>query len=226
MSAVRGGLVGVFGGTFDPVHFGHLRAALEAAEQLETEEMRLLPAGEPPHRAAPRAAARHRLEMVRLAVDGHDGLVVDDRELRRTGPSYMVDTLQDLRVEAGATPLVLCIGQDAANGLDRWHDWRRLFDLAHIAVLRRPDARSAYRDDLAEEMRRRRIDDPQALRDAPAGRVLPLAITQLDIASTAIRELIARGRSPAFLLPDSVAAYIEGNGLYRPGVFAGAGRTG
>ena len=110
MSASGAGLIGLFGGTFDPVHFGHLRAALEAAEQLDANEMRLLPAGQPPHRAAPHAAARHRLEMLRLSVAGHARLAVDDRELRRPGPSYMVDTLEDLRGEIGETPLVLCVG--------------------------------------------------------------------------------------------------------------------
>jgi nicotinate-nucleotide adenylyltransferase len=208
-------LIALFGGTFDPVHFGHLRAALEAAEQLGASEMRLVPAGQPPHRDMPVAEAAHRLEMLRLAAAGHAGFIVDDREVRRSGPSWMVDTLAGIREEAGPVPLVLCIGQDAANDLDRWRDWRRLFDLAHFAVLRRPDAHSAYRDELFEEMRRRRVDHAQGLRETPAGRVLSLAITQLDISATTIRERVARGRSPAFLLPDAVAGYIRDHGLYR-----------
>jgi nicotinate-nucleotide adenylyltransferase len=208
-------LVALFGGTFDPVHHGHLRAALEAAEQLGATEMRLLPAGEPPHRDPPVAAAAHRLEMLRRAAAHHAGFTVDDREVRRAGPSWMVDTLAAIRAEAGPVPLVLCIGQDAANDLDRWRDWRRLFELAHLAVLRRPDAHSAYRDELREEMRRRRVDDALDLRGHAAGRVVSLAITQLDISATAIRALVGRGRSPAFLLPDAVADYIRTHGLYR-----------
>jgi nicotinate-nucleotide adenylyltransferase len=206
--------VAVFGGTFDPVHFGHLRAALEAAEQLGAGEMRLLPAGRPPHRDPPVAAAGHRLEMVRRAVAAQPRFSVDDREVRRTGPSWMVDTLSEIRAEIGPVPLVLCIGQDAANGLDGWRDWRRLFELAHLAVLRRPDAHGVYRDELGAEMRRRRVDDVTAVTAAPAGHVLPLAVTQLDISATAIRELVARGRSPAFLVPDAVADYIRAHALY------------
>jgi nicotinate-nucleotide adenylyltransferase len=218
-------MIGIYGGTFDPVHFGHLRAALEAAEQLGLDELRMLPAGQPPLRDAPQATAPQRLEMLRLAVAGRPGFTVDDRELRRDGPSFTVDTLDSLRAELGSAPLVLCIGQDAANGLDRWHEWRRLFELAHLAVLRRPDAHSAYGDSLRREMLARRVDDPRVLRDAPAGKVLPLAITQLDISATAIRRLVAAGRSPDFLLPAAVAAYIRDHALYRP-PFAGRGRTG
>jgi nicotinate-nucleotide adenylyltransferase len=210
-----GSLVALFGGTFDPVHFGHLRAALEAAERLAASEMRLLPAGDPPHRDPPVAAAAHRLAMLRRAADGHPGFTVDDREVRRPGPSWMVDTLDEIRDELDEVPLVLCIGQDAANNLDRWRDWRRLFELAHLAVLRRPDARGAYREELRAQMLRRRVDDARELRLAPAGRVLSLAITQLDISATAIRERVSRGRSPAFLLPDAVAEYIRDHGLYR-----------
>jgi nicotinate-nucleotide adenylyltransferase len=224
--ATPGGLVGLFGGTFDPVHFGHLRAALEAAEQLEANEMRLLPAGEPPHRDAPLASPGQRLEMLRLAVAGQPRLAVDDREIRRAGPSWMVDTLADLRGEIGATPLVLCVGQDAANGLDRWHDWRRLFELAHIAVLRRPDARDDYHGDLRAEMAARRADRARDLRETPAGRVVSLAITQLDISSTVLRERIAAGRSPAFLLPEAVHGYVREHGLYGSPFFAGARRSG
>jgi len=208
-------LVGVFGGTFDPVHFGHLRAALEASERLGLDETRLLPAGRPPHREPPGAAAGHRLGMLRLAAAGHPGFVVDDRELRRAGPSWMVDTLADLRSELGEVALVLCIGQDAANGLDGWHEWRRLFDLAHLAVLRRPESAERYHGELEREMAQRRVDDPGRLRAAPAGCVVTLPITQLDISATAIRERVGQGRSPAFLLPDAVAEYIDRYGLYR-----------
>ena len=216
-------LVALFGGTFDPVHFGHLRAALEAAEQLAASELRLVPAGEPPHRDAPVAAAAHRLAMLRCAAKAHPGFRVDDREVRRAGPSWMVDTLAELRAEVGPVPLVLCIGQDAANDLDRWRDWRRLFELAHLAVLHRPDARGHYRAALKQEMRQRRADDARALRSTPAGRVVSLAVTPLDISATAIRDLVARGRSPAFLLPDPVADYIRDHGLYTPGFLRASG---
>lgn len=206
--------VGILGGTFDPVHYGHLRAAVEVGEALGFAQVRMLPSARPPHRSPPVASAEHRLEMLRRAIAGCELLVTDDSEIRRPGPSYMVDTLAGLRERLGATPLVLVIGQDAANGLDRWHRWRELFGLAHIAVMRRPGAVSDYRGGLAEFMADRRAEDPEAFRREPAGRVLPVEITQLEIASTTIRSLVAGGRSPAFLLPPAVADYVREHGLY------------
>lgn len=206
--------VGILGGTFDPVHYGHLRAALEVGEALALGEVRMLPSARPPHRPQPAASAEHRFEMLRLATRGQDFLVADDSELRRPGPSYMVDTLTGFRERLGAVPLVLIIGQDAANGLDRWHRWRRLFELAHIAVMRRPGASSEYRGELADGMRERRAESPRRLHQEPAGLVLPLEITQLEIASTTIRSLVAAGRSPAYLIPKPVADYVREHGLY------------
>ena len=129
--------IGIFGGTFDPVHFGHLRAALESREQLDVDEFRLLPAGQPPHRDTPGVSSEHRLEMVRIALAGQPGFSVDDREVQRAGPSWMVDTLSAIRAEESEVSLILVIGQDAANELDTWHRWRDLFELAHIAIMRR-----------------------------------------------------------------------------------------
>lgn len=207
--------IGIFGGTFDPVHFGHLRAASEAAERLPLKEFRLLPAGTPPHRSATFASAADRLAMLQLAVAGHPDLAVDDREVRREGYSYMVDTLAEIRAEEGETPLVLMIGQDAVNQLDAWHEWRKLFDLAHLVVMRRPKSRHHYSGALFEELQPRLVDDARQLVRAPHGSVLPLEVTQLEISSTGIREQIASGRSPRFLLPDSVVRYIAERGLYR-----------
>lgn len=209
------GAIGLFGGTFDPVHFGHLRAAEEARELLGIADFRLIPAGRPALRSPPVATAEQRLEMVRVAVSSCPGLRVDDREVRRPGPSYMVDTLAEIRREAGTAPLLLLIGQDAANALDGWHRWRGLFDLAHIVVMRRPEAHFDCRGELREQIERRRVTDPAALRDEPAGGVLPLEITQLDISSTSIRKLLGSGRSARFLLPERVIDYIRAQGLYR-----------
>ena len=129
--------MGILGGTFDPVHYGHLRAAVEVGEALELGEVRMLLSARPPHRPQPPASAEHRFEMLRLATGSRGFLVADDSELRRPGPSYMVDTLAGFRERLGDVSLVLIIGQDAANGLDRWHRWRRLFELAHVAVMHR-----------------------------------------------------------------------------------------
>jgi len=206
--------IGIFGGTFDPVHFGHLRAAVEAREKLAVADFRLLPAGQPPHRESPAASPAQRLEMLRLAIAGCPHLQVDDREVRRAGFSYMSDTLAEIRDEAGDTPLLLLIGQDAANALDTWHEWRRLFDLAHLVVMRRPEAHFQCAGELRSEIERRRVRDPVRLHECPAGRVLSLEITQLDISSTDIRARLASRRSPRFLLPDQVLDYIRSQGLY------------
>ena len=207
--------IGIFGGTFDPVHFGHLRAAVEAREKLAVADFRLLPAGQPPHRESPAANPAQRLEMLRLAIAGCTDLQVDDREVRRAGFSYMSDTLAEIRGEAGEAPLLLLIGQDAANALDTWHDWRRLFDLAHLVVMRRPDAHFRCVGELRTEIERRRVREPARLHECPAGRVLSLEITQLDISSTDIRARLASQRSARFLLPDPVLDYIRSQGLYQ-----------
>lgn len=205
---------GILGGTFDPVHYGHLRAASEASERLSLENLRLLPAGIPPHRPAPFASARHRLAMLELALSGQPGLWADDREVRRSGFSYMVDTLIDIRGEEGDVPLLLMVGQDAVNALDSWHRWLDLFSLAHIVILRRPDSVPACSGALRHELQIRSVDDVLPLRQAPAGLVYSLEVTQLAISSTDIRRQVASGKSPRFLLPDSVICYIRDNHLY------------
>ncbi|NNJ64369.1 MAG: nicotinate-nucleotide adenylyltransferase [Xanthomonadales bacterium] len=207
--------IAILGGTFDPVHNGHLRAALEVREQFGLDEIRLLPAGTPPHRPAPEASAGHRLAMLQQVAAVYPGFRVDDREIRRAGYSYMVDTLEEIRAEAVAAPVLLAIGQDAANALDRWHEWERLFDLAHLVVMCRPDSRAEYGDGLSEQMERRRFPDSADLLSSPAGRVCSMAITQLDVSATAIREAIRAGRSPAFLVPGSVRDYLREQDLYR-----------
>ncbi|MDX1554538.1 MAG: nicotinate-nucleotide adenylyltransferase [Xanthomonadales bacterium] len=206
--------IGIFGGTFDPVHFGHLRAASEAAEKLPLTEFRLLPAGTPPHRAHTFASAADRLAMLKLAVSEHRDLIVDDREIRRQGYSYMVDTLAEIRSEEGDAPVVLMVGQDAANHLDGWHQWRKLFDFAHLAVMRRPGSKHVYSGELFEVLQPRMVTDVAALTRSPAGLVFPLEVTQLEISSTGIRDLIREGQSPRFLLPESVIGYIFERALY------------
>jgi nicotinate-nucleotide adenylyltransferase len=214
--------IGLFGGTFDPVHFGHLRAALEVKELLNLDDFRLLPAGIPPHRATPVASAGHRVAMLRLAVAGHPGITVDDRETRRSGNSYMVDTLAEIRQESGDTPLMLLLGQDAANALDTWHEWRTIFRLAHLVIMRRPDSAVSWSGELLDRVKPRLVEQPERLGEHPAGYVLPLAVTQLAISSTDIRSRLLAGQSPGFLLPDTVLEYIAQNRLYFAGV-AGKG---
>lgn len=205
----------ILGGTFDPIHFGHLRVAWEAAEALDA-DLLMLPAAVPPHRATPDASAAQRLAMLEAALAGQDRLRVDPRELRREGPSYSVDTLIELRAELGPDrPLVLLVGADAFAGLSTWHRWREIFDHAHVGVLTRPGHGGVFEAELAAEWFTRRVAGAAALRDAPAGRILALSVTPLEISASAIRALLAAGQSPRFLLPDAVLVLIAREGLYR-----------
>jgi len=206
----------IFGGTFDPVHYGHLRCAEEAREKLGLNNLYLLPAGTPPHRKPPQATTRQRLEMLHLAQAEFPQLEIDDRETRRSGPSYMVDTLQELRTEFPQTPLLLLIGQDAANHLHSWFHWEQLFELAHIVILTRPGAKAEYRSDLARQMQRRLSADVQALCRSDAGGVLYLEVASIDVSATSIKSIMRLGRSPRSMLPGVVLDYINENQLYLP----------
>ncbi|MBA2077936.1 nicotinate-nucleotide adenylyltransferase [Rhodanobacter sp. PCA2] len=201
----------VFGGTFDPIHIGHLTVAWEAAELLDA-EVRLMPANVPPHRASPQASPAERVAMLRAALAGQSRLVLDARELERDGPSYTIDTLRELRAEQGERPLVLLLGADAFAGLPNWNHWRELFDFAHIGVLSRPGVEAARPAALADEVAARRVEDVSALRAQPCGKLIELAVTPLEISATRIRELLAVGRDPRYLLP---AGLFDDTGLLR-----------
>ncbi len=212
--------IGVFGGTFDPIHFGHLRLAQEIAEALRLAEVRFVPAGTPPHRAAPQVTSQQRLDMARLAIAGNPLFALDDREFRRSGPGYTIDTLTELRREAGATrPLCLLLGADAFVELATWHRWHELFALAHLVVAHRPGFPpeswpSRMPEPLAREYAARLVHQPFAVHLSPAGGIATLAIAALDISGTMIRESLARGVSPRYLLPDPVLDYIRSQNLY------------
>ena len=154
--------------------------------------------------------------MLQLAQAEFSQLLIDDREYRREGPSYMVDTLQELRQEFPQRPLLLLLGQDAANELHSWHDWQQLFTLAHIVILTRPGQKESYRQDLARQMHRREVSDVQELATTEAGAVLKLEVTPIDISATTIKSIIRLGRSPRSMLPDAVLEYIEHQQLYSP----------
>lgn len=218
--------IGILGGTFDPIHNGHLRLAQEALEQCDLAALRFIPGGTPPHREAPYASAQQRLDMVRLAVQGNPGFILDEREIRRTDPCYTVDTLTALRGELGAQqPLCLLMGGDAFLQLHTWHEWKRLFELAHIVVMQRGvcsssngrplgnamnEANAALRD----EFRARLAPAPRVLHDSPAGAILVVDMPALEISATDIRKRCAEGKNIHYLLPDAVAAYIQSHQLY------------
>lgn len=205
----------VFGGTFDPVHHGHLAAAREMRDALRVDDFRFLPAGDPPHRDDTFASPGHRLRMLELALAGSEGFGIDRRELERDGPSWMSVTLDSLRDEYPDDALALVLGQDALNGLDRWHDWRRLPELAHFVVMTRPGERPDYSESLSRALTGRFVRDPAALRSAPGGLVLPQAVTPRDISSTGVRACVGDPDALRRAVPDAVAAYIEAHRLYR-----------
>ena len=207
--------IGVFGGTFDPVHYGHLRSAFEMLQALDFEEVRFIPCGDPPHRGVTYATATQRYRLVEAAIAGQQGFVADDRELQRDGPSYTVDTLAALRTEFPDRSLGLIVGMDAFLGLQDWYRWDEILDTAHIVVAHRPGWKApdiGVLGDLISERGTHRVSD---LHSTTHGRIHIHAVTQLEIASTEIRELIAAGRDPRFLMPDAVRNEILDLGIYK-----------
>jgi nicotinate-nucleotide adenylyltransferase len=197
-------MICILGGTFDPVHFGHLRPALDVQQALDIDCVHLLPCRIPPHRELPRLAPEQRLALLRLAVEGEPRLAIDERELQREGPSYMVDTLGSLREEFAQRPLCLALGMDALAGLESWHRWEEIQRLCHLVVMQRPGNRWPQAGALGAWLARARVDDREQLCARPAGCVLAVPVTQMSISSTRIRELLSTGRSARYLLPEAV----------------------
>jgi nicotinate-nucleotide adenylyltransferase len=210
----RPGAMGAFGGTFDPIHYGHLRTALELLEAVGFSEIRFLPAGNPPHRDGTHADAATRMSLVHAAIASEPRFVLDGRELRRAGPSYSVDTLSDLRAEFPERSISLIVGMDAFLGLAKWHRWERILDLAHLVVAHRPGWRPPDRGLLGDLLTERGTERGSELLESSAGRVYVRAVTQLEISSSAIRELVRSGRDPRFLVPDPVCRLLAELGCY------------
>lgn len=207
--------IGMLGGTFDPVHIGHLRSALEVAENYALDQLLLIPNAQPPHRNAPQVSAQQRLEMVQLAVAGVDLLSVDDRELRRDKPSWSIDTLLSLRAELDAQDqLLLILGWDAFCGLPSWHRWEELLEHCHILVLQRPDADIEAPQVLRDLVAAKSVNDPQTLL-GPSGQIAFVWQTPLAISATQIRHLLATQRCVRYLVPDTVFQYIYTHQLYQ-----------
>ena len=213
-TAMPQGPLGLFGGTFDPIHHGHLRTAFELLQALKLSEVRFLPTGNPPHRDQTQADAEQRLAMVRAAVADQPGFTVDDREVRRTGLSYSVDTLTELRAEFPHRPICLLLGMDAFLGLPNWHRWQEILELAHVVVAHRPGWKAPTQGPLGEAMVDRGTGGIRDLHGSKAGKIYVHAVTQLEISSTELRQLIATGGDPRYLVPDSVRDVLRELGCY------------
>lgn len=208
------GPIGIFGGTFDPVHIGHLRTAYELRRHLRLDEVRFVPCGQPPHGKRPVAPAAVRLEMLRAALADQPGFVIDERELERSGPSYTVDTLMALRADLPSRPLALIVGMDAFVDIGSWHRTDEILELAHVIVAHRPGARLPDAGPAGRLLAAHGGADGAALAATPAGRILVHAVTQLEISSSAIRAAAGAGDSARFLVPDAVARIIATTGCY------------
>jgi nicotinate-nucleotide adenylyltransferase len=215
-------VLAILGGTFDPIHYGHLRLAADVRSALSLAEARLVPAGTPPHRAAPIASREHRFAMTELGCAEFEGLTADRVEIDREGPSYTVDTLEALHELRPGRPLALLVGADAFAGLPQWRHWERLFALAHFIVVERPGA-TPTGEGLPESLRvhweRRLATDTSRLERTLAGSIVRVTVTPQPISASAIRAELAKGPAERErvrgLLPASVLDYIDRNHLYR-----------
>ncbi|WP_136064414.1 nicotinate-nucleotide adenylyltransferase [Modicisalibacter radicis] len=207
----------MFGGTFDPVHLGHLRSAVELREALALDRVHMVPAHVPPHREAPGVSAEQRLAMLEAGIGDTPGLVADARELGRGGPSFSGATLASLRRDYGERArLVMSVGMDAFLKLHEWHEPQQVFELAHVVVIDRPGHRGTLPGPLARLVAGRDAADAEALFRRPAGGVLHLQLpSRMAISATGLRTRLAEGRSVRYLLPDAVEDYIRSGNLYR-----------
>ena len=209
--------IGLLGGTFDPIHFGHLRMAQELAESLSLDEVRFIPSANPPHKAPPLVSAEHRAAMVQLAIAGNPTFKFDDRELHRTGASYTIDTLLSLRSElVQNTSLVLFMGSDAFTEFNTWHRWQEIIQLCHIALVQRPltSIKEPLPKVLDTFLHNHYTENAEDLHESCAGYVTMQPITPLDISSTAIRNSLQSEHSARYLMPDNVLDYVHSQQLY------------
>jgi len=206
----------VFGGTFNPVHYGHLRSAVELVEHLQLDHLDLMPCAQPVHREQPGCSAEHRAAMVELAVAGEPTLGCDRRELERAGPSYSYDSLVDIRQSLGQQRgLCLVMGCDAIANIASWHRWRELLDIAHVIVIARPGWTLPQEGVVADWLQAHNCTEPAELHRQASGLVYVEKLRPLSISSTEIRSLLQLSQSVRYLLPEPVLDYIDLHGLYQ-----------
>ena len=206
--------IGILGGTFDPIHFGHLRTALELYEALDLGHVRFVPAYQPVHRKLPVATPEQRLAMVKKAIAGEPALRVDNCEISRKGPSYTIDTLKTLNKEFPTTPLCLIMGIDALLNFPSWNQWEDILKLAHLLVAHRPQYQLPQTGIVADLIKTRLTSNPADLHKQQGGSIFLHPVTPLEISSTYIRKQFAMGKNPRYLLPNSVYDYIKQHGTY------------
>lgn len=215
----RNSAIGILGGTFNPIHFGHLRMAEELAEGLGLNQVRFIPSANPPHKDRPLISAQQRAAMVALAIQQNQAFMLDTRELARDGASYTIDTLTSLRDELGnEISITLFMGSDAFTHFDTWHRWQEIIEHCHIALVQRPHLSSEKHrlsKTLETFLHNHYSENSEELQHSPSGIVTMRQITALDISSTDIRHALKRGNSVRYLMPDNVIDYIDQQHLYR-----------
>ncbi|MBE9561504.1 MAG: nicotinate-nucleotide adenylyltransferase [Proteobacteria bacterium] len=207
-------IIGIFGGTFDPIHHGHLRLAIELYERLNLAQVRLIPSACPPHKQQPTVTSEQRLQMVQVAINGIQGLTVDDRELQRKGISYTINTLNSLRIDYPANPLGLILGMDAFLSLSSWHKWEHIIDLTHLIVVSRETFNLPESNIMHSFLHKHQANNIQDLTTQIAGKIWLQDIPTLNISATQIRAIIATGKNPNYLLPTAVLDIINTRKLY------------
>ncbi len=206
--------IGILGGTFDPIHLGHLRMAIELYDALDLAKVHIIPCYQPVHRKQPVASADQRLAMVKCAIADEPALLADDREIRRQSPSYMIDTLLDLKQEMPETPLCLMLGIDAFLSFSSWHRWEDILSHAHLIIAHRPNYQIPPTGIVADLLKAPIQQEIAFIHEHNAGGILLRPITSLDISASDIRKQFAMGRNPRYLLPDNVYNYINQHGTY------------
>lgn len=208
-------MIGILGGTFNPIHHGHLRVALEMSERLWLEKVHLIVSANPPHRQAPQTPAEMRFEMVKLAIENEKNLIADDREIKRNRPSYTVETLLEMRKEFGEdVSFCLILGMDAFLGLPTWFEWEKLLKLTHLIITQRPEINQQFSETLQNLLEKHQIDNKIKLQEKSRGYILFEALPMLNISATQIRQCFLEKKNPHYLLPESVLTFISQQGLY------------